>query len=87
VPAAKQASGRSVKIAIDFPAPLFHETEKAVQELSTTRSSLIRTAVEAFLRNRQRAKLERQLAESFEANAELDRQLMDDFRHVDAESF
>ncbi len=83
--AAKQASESSVKIAIDFPAPLFHETEQAVHELSTTRSSLIRTAVEVFLRARQREKLEREIAESLSANAESDRQLMNEFKHVDAD--
>ena len=74
-----------MKIAVDFPAPLFQETERAVRELSTNRSSLIRVAVETFLRTRQREKLERQIAGSFSANAESDRQLMDDFKHVDAE--
>lgn len=82
--AAKRAS-RSVKIAVDFPAPLFQETERAVHELSISRSALIRAAVEKFLRSRQREELERQFAESFSANAESDRQLMDDFKHVDAE--
>ena len=82
---ARKQQKSSVKIAIDFPAPLFQETEQAVQELSTTRSSLVRTAVEIFLRNREREKLERQIAESFAANAKSDRQLMEEFQHVDAE--
>jgi metal-responsive CopG/Arc/MetJ family transcriptional regulator len=72
------------KIVIDFPAALFQETERAVQELSTNRSVLIRSAVEMYLRVRQREKLERQIAESFAANAEFDRQLVEDFAHVDA---
>jgi metal-responsive CopG/Arc/MetJ family transcriptional regulator len=73
------------KIVIDFPAALFQETERAVQELSTNRSVLIRSAVEMYLRVRQREKLERQIAESSAANAEFDRQLVEDFAHVDAE--
>jgi metal-responsive CopG/Arc/MetJ family transcriptional regulator len=76
---------KQVKIAIDFPAPLFQATEQAVRELSTTRSALVRTAVELFLRSRQREKLECQIAESFSANSVLDRQLMDEFKHVDAD--
>ena len=73
------------KVAIDFPATLFQETERAAHELSINRSELIRSAVEMYLRLRQREKLERQIAESFRANAELDRQLIEDFAHVDAE--
>jgi metal-responsive CopG/Arc/MetJ family transcriptional regulator len=72
------------KIAIDFPAPLFQETERAVHELSMNRSTLIRSAVEMYLRVWRREKLERQIAESFSANAEFDRQLVEDFAHVDA---
>ena len=56
-----------------------------MHELSTSRSALIRAAVERFLRSRQREELERQIAESFSANAESDRQLMDDSKHVDVE--
>jgi metal-responsive CopG/Arc/MetJ family transcriptional regulator len=78
---AKQAR----KIAIDFPAPLFQETERAVHELSMNRSTLIRSAVEMYLRVWRREKLERQIAESFSANAEFDRRLVEDFAHVDAE--
>jgi metal-responsive CopG/Arc/MetJ family transcriptional regulator len=73
------------KIAIDFPASLFRETEQAAQELSVNRSVLIRSAVEMFLRVKRREKLEREIAESFSANASLDRQLVTDFAHVDAE--
>jgi hypothetical protein len=77
---------RSIKVAIDFPAPLFTETERAAHELSVNRSQLIRSAVEIFLRRRKREKLERAIAESFQANRDLDRQLMDEFRHVDVDA-
>jgi metal-responsive CopG/Arc/MetJ family transcriptional regulator len=72
------------KIVIDFPAGLSRKRSAAVQELSTNRSGAIRSAVEMYLRVRQREKLERQIAESFAANAEFDRQLVEDFAHVDA---
>jgi len=49
------------------------------------RSTLIRSAVEMYLRVWQREKLERQIAESFSANAEFDSQLVKDFAHVEAE--
>jgi len=37
------------RVVIDFPEPLFRETERAVAELSTSRSSLVRAAVEQYL--------------------------------------
>jgi hypothetical protein len=86
-PAATARRGaQSVKVAIDFPALLFRETEQAAQELAMNRSQLIRSAVEAFLRQRNREWLERAIAESFQANRDLDRQLAEEFRHVDADA-
>jgi len=73
------------KVVTDFPADLFREAERAAQELSMNRSSFIRTAVESFLHNREKEKLEKAIAESFLANAELDRQLVDEFRYTDAD--
>jgi Arc/MetJ-type ribon-helix-helix transcriptional regulator len=49
------------------------------------RSCFIRSAVETFLRNREKEKLEAAIAESFLANAELDRQLVDEFKYADAD--
>lgn len=83
-PAAISAS-HPRKIVIYFPATLFRETEQAAHELSINRSVLIRSAVEMFLRTKRREKLERQIAESFSANARLDRQLATDFASVDAD--
>ena len=85
MPATATREAKRVKIAIDFPAPLLRETERAMHELSMNRSHFIRSAVETFLRQREREKLERAIAESFEANRELDRNLVDEFKHVDAE--
>ncbi len=73
------------KVVTDFPADLFREAERAAQELSMNRSSFIRSAVESFLHNREKEKLEKAIAESFLANAELDRQLVDEFRYTDAD--
>ena len=79
----KQAAVK--KVVTDFPLPLFRETERVARELSMNRSSFIRSAVETFLRNRAKEKLEAAIAESFLANAELDRQLVDEFRYADAD--
>jgi metal-responsive CopG/Arc/MetJ family transcriptional regulator len=80
------AAGKPIKVAVDFPALLFRETEQAAHELSVNRSQLIRSAVEIFLHQRNREKLERAIAQSFQANRDLDRQLMNEFRHVDADA-
>lgn len=84
--ATARRAGQPIKVAIDFPAPLFRETEQAAHELSMNRSQLVRSAVEMFLRRRNRERLERAIAESFQANRELDRRLVDEFRYVDADA-
>jgi len=65
--AAKAAAVR--KIAIDFPASLFEETEAAVIELATNRSALVREAVSYYLHDIRRKKLEEELTEGYIANA------------------
>jgi hypothetical protein len=49
------------------------------------RSRFIRSAVETFLRNREKEKLEQAIAESFLANADLDRRLVDEFKYPDSD--
>lgn len=76
---------RARKIVIDFPEPLFSLTEKAVSTLATNRSEFIRRAVEEYLRGMQRQELEQELAEGYQANAQLLRSTNDDFAHVDGD--
>jgi metal-responsive CopG/Arc/MetJ family transcriptional regulator len=84
--AVRETRARGVKkVVTDFPLPLYQETERAARELSMNRSRFIRSAVETFLRNREREKLERAIAESLVANAELDRQLVDEFKYPDSD--
>ena len=85
VPAIATRRSTVKKVVTDFPAPLFQETERVARELSMNRSAFIRSAVEAFLRNRQRETLEKAIAESLLANSELDRQLREDFKYADAD--
>jgi metal-responsive CopG/Arc/MetJ family transcriptional regulator len=59
----------SKKVVIDFPERLFRETEEAVVALQTNRSNLIRLAVETYLDQLRRTKLEQELAEGYRANA------------------
>jgi metal-responsive CopG/Arc/MetJ family transcriptional regulator len=66
------------RVVIDFPGPLFDATEHAAVELAINRSSLIREAVVRFLGERQRQKLEKELAEGYIANAGSARALAED---------
>ena len=68
-PAARKVRQGPRKIVVDFPEPLFRETESAVAELATTRSDLIRIAVETFLRDRRAKQLQEELIAGYTANA------------------
>ena len=74
------------KIIVEFPDALYLETQKAVQELSMKRSAFIRDAVREYLHRLARRKLARELAEGYRANAPLNRQISEDFIHVDADN-
>jgi metal-responsive CopG/Arc/MetJ family transcriptional regulator len=76
----------SRKIIVDFPEPLYSRTEKATRELATSRSALIRLAVERFLEVLSNQRLERELLEGYQANAKLNQRIAQDFSHVDAEN-
>jgi metal-responsive CopG/Arc/MetJ family transcriptional regulator len=54
--------------------------------LATNRSNLIRAAVEEYLKSRRRKLLEAELAAACEANAELGRQICEEFSCVDSEN-
>lgn len=57
------------RIAVEFPKPLLVRADRAGAEMSMNRSELIRRAVEHYLETLQRAKLEKDLAEGYVANA------------------
>jgi hypothetical protein len=46
----------------------------------------VRSAVEQYVKELQRQRLERELAEGYAANAALDRRICGDFSYVDAEN-
>jgi len=76
----------SRKIIVDFRGALYEETQKAVQELSIKRSVLIRKAISEYLHRMARRKLARELVEGYRANAALNREVSEDFVHVDADN-
>ena len=83
--AAKRAKIATKRVIVQFDQTLFERTEKAALQLATNRSDLIRSAVEQYLKAMQRRALERQLADGYLASAALDRQVSEEFSHVDAE--
>jgi metal-responsive CopG/Arc/MetJ family transcriptional regulator len=81
------ATAASRKVVVDFPAPLFRETERVVAEIGTNRSKLIRCAVEHYLEALQRKRLEQELAAGYMANSALDRRIAEEFSAADYETF
>jgi metal-responsive CopG/Arc/MetJ family transcriptional regulator len=80
------ATTRTVrKVVADFPEALFHEADRVAAELGTNRSRFIRLAVESFIRERHKRKLERELIEGYTANADYARRIAEDFAHVDSD--
>src|ERR1017187_8517737 len=77
----------SRKVVVDFPEPLFEQTERAATELAMNRSALLRSPVERYLEALHRKRLEEELAAGYVANAELDRRIAAEFSSVDYETF
>ena len=75
----------SKKIIVEFPESLLKRVDKTATDLSTDRSKLIRTALEQYLAEAERLRLEQELAEGYAANAALDLRLCEDFAHLDGE--
>jgi len=87
VHAAEADAPGSHRVVIDFPKPLFEQTEQAAAELAVNRSALIRAAVEQYLERLHRRGLEAELAAGYAANADLDRRITAEFASVDYETF
>ncbi len=66
------------KVVVDFPEPLYSDTEDIVAELSISRSDLIRSAVKEFIAKRRREKLEAELIEGYTANAAIAREIAEE---------
>lgn len=79
------AVATSRRVVIEFPEALYQETEKAVAELETNRSSLIREAVETYLQALYNRNLERELIEGYIANSQQARDASEAFAHVDTD--
>jgi metal-responsive CopG/Arc/MetJ family transcriptional regulator len=83
----RAATAASRKVVVRFPAPLVRETERVAAEISTSRSKLIRCAVEQYLEALRRERLEQELAAGYVANSALDRRIAEEFSAADYETF
>ena len=79
------ASTGTKKVIVEFPEDLLKQAESVASELSTDRSKLIRSAVETFLEERAKNKLEEELAEGYRNFAALDLAIAKEFEYVDSE--
>jgi metal-responsive CopG/Arc/MetJ family transcriptional regulator len=79
----RAATAASRRVVVEFPVPLFRETERVAAEIGASRSKLIRCAVEQYLEALQRNKLERELAAGYAANSALDRRIAEEFSAAD----
>jgi metal-responsive CopG/Arc/MetJ family transcriptional regulator len=73
------------KVVADLPEALFQEAERVAAELGTNRARLVRLAVEGFIREHQKHKLDRELIEGYTANADYARRIAEEFAHVDSD--
>jgi metal-responsive CopG/Arc/MetJ family transcriptional regulator len=75
------------RVLIEFPAQLIERADLEAERLGTSRSQLIREALEGFLAARERDRLEQQLAEGYSANNARNLELLEEFAAVDREIF
>jgi len=78
---------RKERVLIEFPESLLRRADEAARELDKNRSELIRAAVEQLLEGMAAKRFEQELAAAYMANAQMSRETMDEFVHVDREGF
>ena len=85
----KVHSQRSPKdrILVEFPSHLIERADVEAARTQTSRSQLIREALEGFLAVREKARVERELAEAYCANAGRNLEMLEEFSAVDREIF
>ena len=77
---------RTIRKNIIFPEKLISRFNAVNGESGIDFSTFVRTALEEKIKHLEKLKLEKELAEGYAANANLDRATCDDFRFVDGEN-
>ena len=75
------------RVLIEFPAAALRRTDEAARAEGVSRSEFIRTAIEQRLEAIAEAEFERELEESYKANAEFNLQILKELEHVDRETW
>jgi metal-responsive CopG/Arc/MetJ family transcriptional regulator len=75
------------RILIEFPAAALRRAEEAARAEGVSRSEFIRNAVERSLEMMDASELERELAEACIANNARNLELLEEFKHVDRETW
>lgn len=78
---------RKERVLVEFPESLLKRTDDAARGMDKNRSELIRTAVEEMLDRVETKRFELELAAAYTANAQMSREIVEDFVHVDSEGF
>lgn len=79
------AAAPKKKVTVDIPVTLTDRTEVGLQEQQTTFSVVVREALESYVSDYEKRKLEEELREGCIANAELDLEICREFEAIDAE--
>ena len=72
---------------IEFPSALLKRADEVARSLETSRSGLIRNAVERLVAEVESREFERRLAAGYAANADMNRALAQEFSDVNREGF
>ena len=78
---------RKERVLVEFPESLLRRADDAARRMDKNRSELIRTAVEQLLEAMETKRFELELAAAYTANAQMSREMMEEFVHVDSEGF
>ena len=73
------------RVLVEFPAQLIERADVEAARTRSSRSKLIRDAVEGFLTAREKARVEAELAEAYIANAGRNLEMLEEFSAVDGE--
>lgn len=75
------------RVLVEFPSQLIERADAEAVRTRMSRSQLIRDAVEDLLAARERARVEKELAEAYSANAGRNLEMLQEFSAVDQEIF
>ena len=78
---------RKERVLVEFPESLLKRADDVARRMDKNRSELIRTAVEQMVEKVEARQFELELAAAYQANAQMTREMMEEFVHVDSEEF